>query len=66
MRHLEPCRRTVRREAELMGSLDLSIVDSSTTELWDGLVLVLSDYIAIPARSPRWRLGHQRPPGPCR
>lgn len=32
--------------------LDLSIVDSSTTELWDGLVPILSEYIAIPALSP--------------
>ncbi len=35
-----------------MGNLDLSIVDDSTAELWDGLVPVLSDYIAIPALSP--------------
>jgi acetylornithine deacetylase/succinyl-diaminopimelate desuccinylase-like protein len=35
-----------------MSSLDLSIVDDSTTELWAGLVPVLSDYIAIPALSP--------------
>ncbi len=35
-----------------MTSLDLSIVDDRTTELWDGLVPVLSDYIAIPALSP--------------
>jgi len=35
-----------------MSSLDLSIVDHQTTELWDGLVPVLSDYIAIPALSP--------------
>jgi acetylornithine deacetylase/succinyl-diaminopimelate desuccinylase-like protein len=31
---------------------DLSIVDDHTTELWSGLVPVLSDYIAIPALSP--------------
>ncbi|MFN8017297.1 MAG: M20/M25/M40 family metallo-hydrolase [Acidimicrobiales bacterium] len=35
-----------------MTSLDLSIVDQHTTELWGGLVPVLSDYIAIPALSP--------------
>jgi acetylornithine deacetylase/succinyl-diaminopimelate desuccinylase-like protein len=35
-----------------MSSLDLSIVDDSATELWGGLVPVLSDYIAIPALSP--------------
>ncbi len=35
-----------------MSSLDLSIVDDSTTELWAGLVPVLSEYIAIPALSP--------------
>lgn len=35
-----------------MGALDLSAVDDSTTELWSGLVPVLSDYIAIPALSP--------------
>ncbi len=35
-----------------MANLDLSIVDSSATELWDGLVPILSDYIAIPALSP--------------
>ena len=35
-----------------MSSLDLSLVDDSTTELWGGLVPVLSDYIAIPALSP--------------
>ena len=35
-----------------MSSLDLSIVDDSTNELWAGLVPVLSDYIAIPALSP--------------
>ncbi|HRW37549.1 MAG: M20/M25/M40 family metallo-hydrolase [Acidimicrobiales bacterium] len=35
-----------------MEDLDLSIVDDRTTELWSGLVPVLSDYIAIPALSP--------------
>ena len=35
-----------------MGHLDLSIVDDQTTALWDGLVPILSDYIAIPALSP--------------
>ena len=35
-----------------MNALDLSIVDDHTTELWGGLVPVLSDYIAIPALSP--------------
>ena len=35
-----------------MSELDLSIVDEYTTELWGGLVPVLSDYIAIPALSP--------------
>ena len=35
-----------------MSLLDLSIVDDHTTELWGGLVPVLSDYIAIPALSP--------------
>lgn len=35
-----------------MTGLDLSIVDEQTRELWDGLVPVLSDYIAIPALSP--------------
>jgi acetylornithine deacetylase/succinyl-diaminopimelate desuccinylase-like protein len=35
-----------------MSTLDLSIVDDHTTELWSALVPVLSDYIAIPALSP--------------
>ncbi len=35
-----------------MGSPDLGIIDEHTTELWAGLVPVLSDYIAIPALSP--------------
>lgn len=35
-----------------MTSLDLTIVDDQTAELWDGLVPVLSDYVAIPALSP--------------
>jgi acetylornithine deacetylase/succinyl-diaminopimelate desuccinylase-like protein len=35
-----------------MTDLDLAVVDDHTTELWDGLVPVLSDYIAIPALSP--------------
>ncbi len=37
-----------------MSLLDLSIVDDHSTELWDGLVPVLSDYIAIPALSPNF------------
>lgn len=35
-----------------MNPPDLSIIDEHTTELWSGLVPVLSDYIAIPALSP--------------
>jgi acetylornithine deacetylase/succinyl-diaminopimelate desuccinylase-like protein len=35
-----------------MAPLDLSIVDDHTTELWGGLVPVLSDYVSIPALSP--------------
>jgi acetylornithine deacetylase/succinyl-diaminopimelate desuccinylase-like protein len=35
-----------------MSAIDLSIVDTQTTELWAGLVPVLSEYIAIPALSP--------------
>jgi acetylornithine deacetylase/succinyl-diaminopimelate desuccinylase-like protein len=35
-----------------MTVLDLSIVDDHTRKLWDALVPVLSDYIAIPALSP--------------
>jgi acetylornithine deacetylase/succinyl-diaminopimelate desuccinylase-like protein len=44
----------VRREyaRPTMSDLDLSIVDEQTTELWAGLVPVLSEYIAIPALSP--------------
>jgi hypothetical protein len=54
-----------------MNQLNLSVVDDSATELWGGLVPVLSEGIVIPALSPAfdsdWAAnGHMRTAPPSR